>query len=112
RRDPGVVLMPDVAFSRAERLPEGGVWEGTVPIAPDFAAEVASPNDTMAEIRRRGRRYLDAGVRLVWLVWPRQRAVSVLRQGHPELLLTENDELDGGDVVPGFRMSVAAIFAD
>jgi hypothetical protein len=49
---------------------------------------------------------------MVWLVWPRRRTVSVLRPGQPEIELTENDELDGLDVVPGFRLPVAALFVD
>jgi Uma2 family endonuclease len=112
RRDPDVVLMPDVSFIRADRIPPDGLWERTVPIPPDLATEIASPNDTMAEVRRKAQRYLDAGVPLVWIVWPRRRAVSVLRPGQPELLLTEDGELDGSDVIPGFRLPVAAIFAD
>jgi hypothetical protein len=46
------------------------------------------------------------------LVWPRDRTVSVLRPGQPDLRLKEGDELDGGDAIPGFRLPVAPIFAD
>jgi Uma2 family endonuclease len=112
KRDPDLVQMPDVSFIRAERIPSQGLWEGIVPIPPDLAAEIASPGDTGAEVRRKAQRYLDAGVRLVWIIWPRQRAVSVLRPGQPEMWLTEDGELDGGDVIPGFRLPVASIFID
>ena len=111
-RDPDLVQMPDVSFIRAERIPPGGLWESSIPIPPDLATEIASPNDTAAEVRRKAHRYLDAGVRLVWIVWPERRAVSVFRAGEAELWLTENDELDGGDVIPGFRLPIASIFAD
>jgi Uma2 family endonuclease len=112
KRHPDIVQMPDVSFIRAERLPAVGLWEGIVPIVPDLAVEIASPSDSGAEVRRKAQRYLDANVPLVWIVWPRQRAVSVLRPGQPERLLTEHDELDGGDVIDGFRLPVATIFVD
>jgi Uma2 family endonuclease len=111
-QDPDVVLMPDVSFVRSDRIPREGIWERTVPIPPDFAAEIASPNDTMAEVRRKAQRYLDAGVLLVWIVWPGRREVSVIRPGQPEVVLDEDEVLDGGDVIPGFRLPVSAIFAD
>jgi Uma2 family endonuclease len=110
KHDPDVVVMPDVSFIRADRLPPGDVWERTVPIPPDFATEIASPNDTATEVRRKAQRLLDAGVRLVWIVWPKRREVSVLRLGQPELVVGESGELDGGDVIPGFRLPVASIF--
>ncbi len=112
RRNPDLVVMPDISFILAERIPLEGLWENSVPIPPDFAAEIASPDETDTEVRCRTRLYLDAGVRLVWIVWPRQHAVSVFRPGQPELWLTEDDELDGGDVIPGFRLPVASIFVD
>jgi Uma2 family endonuclease len=112
KRDPDIVQMPDISFVRTERLPVDGLWEGIVPIVPDLAVEIASPSDSGAEVRRKAQRYLDANVPLVWIVWPRQRAVSVLRPGQPERLLTEHDELDGGDVIDGFRLPVATIFVD
>jgi Uma2 family endonuclease len=112
RRDPDLVLIPDVAFIRAERIPPDGLWERIIPIPPDFALEIASPTDTMSAVRRKAALYLDHGVRLVWIVLPRQRTVSVLLPGQPERVLHERDELDGGDVIPGFRLPVASIFAD
>ena len=111
-RNPDTVLMPDLAFIRADRIPATGVWEGIVPIVPDLVVEIASPNDTGEAVRRKAARYLDAGVGVVWIVWPRRRAVTVLRAGEPDLLLSANDVLDGGDVLPGFRLPVAAIFAE
>jgi Uma2 family endonuclease len=66
----------------------------------------------MTAVRRKAALYLDHGVRLVWIVLPRQRTVSVLLPGQPERVLHERDELDGGDVIPGFRLPVASIFAD
>jgi Uma2 family endonuclease len=112
QRNPDLVQMPDISFIRADRIPPQGLWEGIIPIAPDMATEIASPGDTGAEVRRKIQRFLDAGTRLAWIVWPRQRAVSVLRPGQPEMWLTEDDELDGGDVIPGFKLPIASIFID
>jgi len=112
RRDPDLVLIPDIAFVRAARIPAEGVWERIIPIPPDFALEIASITDTAAAVRRKAALYLDHGVRLVWIVWPSQRSVSVLQLGQPEMMLHEGDELDGADVIPGFRLPVAEIFAN
>lgn len=110
KHDPDVVVMPDISFIRADRLPPGEIWDQTVPIPPDFATEIASPNDTDAAVRRKAQRLLDAGVRLVWIVWPRRQEVSVLWPDHPEVVFGLGDELDGGDVIPGYRLPVATIF--
>lgn len=54
--------------------------------------------------------YLDAGTSLVWVVQPRRRIVTVYTPDHIGRVLGEADELDGGDVLPGFRLPVTAIF--
>jgi Uma2 family endonuclease len=111
-REPDIVLMPDIAFVRADHIPATGVWEGMVPIAPDLVVEIASPNDTGAKVREKATRWLDVGVEIVWVLWPKRRAVSILRSGQPEVILTADDVLDGGSLLPGFRLPVAAIFAE
>ena len=56
--------------------------------------------------------YLEAGMPLIWVAIPQRRVVIVYRPGQPQRTLTENDELDGEEIVPGFRLSVSAVFAD
>lgn len=107
--DPPTVRAPDAAFVTRERLPEDR--SGFAPLAPDLAVEVVSPSNTMPQIHDKVCDFLDAGTRLVWIVEPRRRTVMVYRSRDDIRLLTEDDALDGGDLLPGFRLPVAELFA-
>ena len=107
--DRATVRSPDAAFVRRDRLPE--LTNTFVPVAPDLAVEVLSPTDRMADALAKVAMYLDAGVRLVWLVDPRSRTLTVFRLDDPPTKLDVGDILDGGDVLPGFSVPVAEIFA-
>jgi len=109
-RDPDTLLIPDVAFVRADRLPPGPVPEGFLPLAPDIAVEVVSPTDRRTDVARKVRLYLDAGVKLVWVVDPRRRLVTVYPVVGSERVLRPGEELDGGEVLPGFRLAVGDLF--
>jgi Uma2 family endonuclease len=111
-RNPQTIVVPDVAFVRWARLPGGTRPEGYVPVPPDLAVEVRSPSDEPGEIAKKLELYRSAGVPLVWWVDPKRRTVAVHRQGRLVAELDEGDELDGEDVLPGFRLPVAAIFAE
>src|SRR5919204_3339289 len=78
-----------------------------------LAAEIASPNQYGREMGAKARRYLRAGTRLVWIVWPRRRQVDVWCPGDqtPSQTLGLADSLDGLDVVPGFTYPLAKLFA-
>ncbi len=112
---PDTELGPDVAFVRADRVParHSPVYAKAWPIAPDLAAEVASPNQFRPEMAAKAQRYLAAGVRLVWVIWPRYQQVDVWLPGdsQPSATLTTADMLDGLDVVPDFLYSVADLFS-
>lgn len=110
-RGPDVVRIPDVSFIARERLPAGGIPEGFIPGAPDLAVEIVSPGDRAEEVYGKVREYLDAGARLVWVVWPRHRTVTVYTPDGQVRERREGDELDGGDVLPGFQVRVAELFA-
>ncbi len=110
-RDPYTVLVPDVAFVRWDRLPEGEEPEKYVPVAPDLVVEVRSPTDRPGEMAQKRELYRRAGVPLIWWVDSRRRIVSVYRDGELVAELSEADELDGEEILPGFRLSVAEIFA-
>jgi len=110
RRGPDTVRGPDVAFVGARRLQTGdpeGYFEGP----PDLVAEVVSPGDRAGEILEKVEGYLSSGVTLVWVVYPRQRRVAVHTPDSNATVLGTDDALDG-DVVPGFRLSLADLFAD
>ena len=109
--NPDVVRAPDVAFIRRERVEEVGDAEGYWPGAPDLAVEVISPSDTYADVQEKVFDWLEAGTRMVILVMPRKRAVTVYRSLTDMMMLTEHDTLDGGDVVPGWKIPVKELFS-
>jgi len=109
---PQTVVVPDVAFVRWERLPGRARPDGYCPVPPDLAVEVISPSDEPGDIARKRELYRRAGVPLVWWVDPWRRAVAVYRDGMLAGEFGAGDELDGGDVLPGFRVAVAEIFAE
>jgi Uma2 family endonuclease len=109
-RDPDTVRAPDTAFVSQARIPAGGLPVKYFPGAPDLAVEVISPSDTLEEVEEKVADYLAAGTRLVWVVNPRRKTVTVYRSPEAAQILRGDDELDGGDVVPGFRCAVAEVF--
>ncbi len=109
--NPDTVRAPDLAFVRRELIPEGDLTEKFWPGAPDLAVEVVSPGDTMYEVDEKIEDYLNAGVRMVWIVNPKKRTVTVYRPDTKAQTLTEDDTLDGQDVVAGFQYSIARLFA-
>jgi Uma2 family endonuclease len=109
-RDPDSVLMPDVAFVAAKRLPDEAIWEGFVPFAPDLAVEIESPSNSQSELLGKVALYLEGGTRLVWLVRPKQRTVTVFRPDSPEQMLGEADPLTGGSVLPGLALPLHKVF--
>jgi Uma2 family endonuclease len=110
-KNPDTVLAPDVSFLQASRIPPTGVTKKFIPGAPDLAVEVVSPGDTMNEVDAKVQDWLAAGTRLVWVVNPKPRTVTVHAAAHRPVILTEDQQLDGEDVVPGFSLPVREIFS-
>lgn len=111
-RDPDTVRAPDFAFVAKGRLPEEKSPSGYPNLAPDFLVEVVSPNDTAAEVQQKVEQWLQAGVQLVWVVYPDTRSIAVYRSTTDIQLLGPNATLDGGAVLPGFTCPVAELFPD
>ena len=111
--DPDTVRVPDLSFIRRERVNARGPWEGFWPGAPDLAVEILSPTDRLAAVAEKAAEWLAAGAGLVIVVTPRANAktVTVHQPGQTPLTLTEQDTLEGGSVVPGWRLPVRDIFA-
>jgi len=108
--DPDTVRAPDVAFISQARLserPQPGYWLG----APDLAVEVISPHDRYSEVDEKVATWLTHGTRIVLVVNPRWRTVLVHRLDQPPRLLTEQDTVDGEDVVPGWQLPVRDVFS-
>jgi len=108
--DPNKVRIPDVSFTRRDRLPEGKPARGHGRVPPDLAVEIVSPNDTATKLQQKIRDFLNAGIPLIWVVNPDTRDVQVIRADGTGALLKVGDTLDGGDVLPGFSCPVAALF--
>ena len=109
--NPDTVRAPDIAFVRAERIQSEDRVEGYGEGAPDLAVEVLSPGNTKREMTEKVEHYFAAGARLVWIVSPKLKTITVYRSPTDIVTLTEKDTLDGGEVVPGFQIPVAEIFA-
>jgi Uma2 family endonuclease len=111
-QNPDSVRAADVSFVRRERIESAGFIKGYWKGAPDLAVEVISPSDTVGRIEGKVEQWLEKGVRLLWIVSPKMRTVTVYRSLKDIVVLTEKDTLEGDDVVPGFRLSIAEIFAE
>jgi Uma2 family endonuclease len=106
--DPDTVRAPDVAFIRKERLPDPAP-AGYAELAPDLVVEVLSPDDRPGEVLAKVAEWLEAGVRLVWVVDPQRRVARVYRADGSESILSGDDILNGEDVVPGFSCRLETI---
>lgn len=110
--DPDTVRGPDVSFIRRERIPVSGLPVGYPPGAPDLAVEVLSPSNRRAAIASKIALYLELGTRLVWVLHPRSRTLTVHKPDRSRVVLAAEDEVTGEDVLPGFRCPIARFFED
>ena len=108
--DPDTVRAPDAAFVAADRLPSGGVPAGYMQLAPDLVVEVVSPSDTASGLQSKVHAWLDAGCRLVWVVYPATRSVTVFRSRHDVRALSEEHTLDGSPLFDEFNLEVRDLF--
>jgi Uma2 family endonuclease len=109
---PGMVRIPDVAFYLKDKFPGGQLPDEPIPeLYPDLAVEVLSRGNTKREMQRKLKDYFFAGTKLVWYVDPETRTVEVYTAPDQMTRLTEIDTLTGDLVLPGFALSVAAVFA-
>jgi Uma2 family endonuclease len=109
---PGLVRLPDVSFVSWDQLPGRMYPREQIPdLAPDLAVEVISPGNTRGEIKRKLKEYFLADVRLVWVVDPKKRTVQVYTAPDQSIVLTEDQILDGGEVLPGFKLPLRKMFA-
>lgn len=104
---------PDLAFVSFERWPmdrpeplEDNAWD----VVPDLAVEVVSPNDDAEQFQEKIDEYFQAGVRLVWVIYPKLRRCHVYDSHSLIRIVNVLDTLEGGDVLPGFRLPLADLF--
>jgi Uma2 family endonuclease len=108
---PGIVKIPDVSFISWSRFPSEDLRDEPIPpLIPDLAVEVLSKSNTKPEMDARLVKYFQAGVRLVWYIDPKKRWARVYRSPNDLKEIDEKGTLDGGDVLPGFRIRLKALF--
>ena len=108
--DPDTVRAPDAAFVASDRLPEGGLPLTYLRMAPDLVVEVVSPSDTASDVHCKVCAWLNAGCRLVWVIYPETRSVTVYRSIEDVRILASDDALDGTPVLDGFSIRVSELF--
>jgi Uma2 family endonuclease len=107
----GAIRSPDAAWVASERLtalnPDP---EGFLPLAPDFVIELRSASDRLKPLQDKMQEYIDNGVRLGWLLNPKDRTVEIYRMAQGIEVLQSPTEVSGEDVLPGFVLSLEEIF--
>jgi Uma2 family endonuclease len=109
-RGKDTVRAPDVGFVTAARVP-ADLPDGYVPFAPDLAIEVISPNDDADEVDQKVREYLKYGTRAVWLFFPKTRTAAVYTPT-TYTPIEPDGEIDGGDILPGFKLRLVDVFGE
>ena len=105
---------PDVAFVSVARWPlrkrvhEGAAWD----LVPDLAIEVVSPSNTANEMNGKIHEYFEAGVARVWMIYPSRQEIYVYTSPTDIQVVQLGQDLDGGELIPGFRLPLAALFLD
>jgi Uma2 family endonuclease len=108
QRRPDVAFVSDARWPFKRRVPDVPVWD----MVPDLAIEVISPRNTAAQVQRKIHEYFEAGVTCVWVVYPEQTEIYVYRSPTQIQVLQLGEELDGGDLLPGFRLPLSTLFED
>jgi len=106
RRRPDVAFVSHARWPFNRRVPNVPVWD----MVPDLAIEVVSPSNSASTILRKVHDYFKAGVARVWVVYPEQTEVYIYSTPQQVQVVGIGQELDGGDLLPGFRLPVAVLF--
>ncbi len=109
---PGIVKIPDVSFISWSRFPNQKLERRPIPnLVPDLAVEVLSESNTDIEMATKLERYFEAGVKLVWYIDAGSRTATSYTSPGDAVQISHNGKLDGGEVLPGFRVSLDQLFA-
>lgn len=107
-RKPDVAFVPYSRWARDRPVPDTNGWA----VLPDLCVEVVSPTDRAEELAEKVAEYFEAGVRLVWVAYPRLQRVYVFESADRARVLGRADALDGGPVLPGFTLALSGLFPD
>jgi Uma2 family endonuclease len=105
---PDAAFISDVRWPFRRRFPDVSVWD----MVPDLAVEVVSPTNSAEAVIDKMHEYFEAGAKQVWVVYPKRREVYVYSSPKQIQVYQLGDELDGGELFPGFRLPLAALFED
>ena len=111
-RNPDTLLVPDALFITSASLPIRESPEGYLETIPELIVEVRSPSQTIAELERKANQFLNVGTVVVWVIDRIHQCVRIYRAGQTVEILSGTDTLTVPDVIPGFTVSMAAIFAE
>jgi Uma2 family endonuclease len=106
----GNIRCPDVSFMRKERLPGGRSPRSFGEGAPDLVVEVISPSEERVEVQRKLKEYFQSGAEQVWQMFPETQRLLVFTSPTEFVSLEADDELVGGDLLPGFTCRVGELF--
>jgi len=112
-RNPLIVLIPDISFIPHDRVPTDDAVDQIPEGAPDLVVEVVSPSDRASRVHDKVMTYLEFGAKIVWVIDPPRKTAMVYLSTQPgdSQILHVSDSMDGEDVLPGFTLSLADIFA-
>ena len=108
QRRPDVAFVSHSKWPANRRAPKVSVWD----LVPDLAIEVVSPSNSAVDVQGKIHEYFDAGVSKVWVVYPEQKNIYIYASPTKIQVLQLGDELDGGDLLPGFKLPLSALFED
>jgi Uma2 family endonuclease len=108
--NPDTVLAPDVSFVSKETIRRVGNVEGYWLGPPDLAVEVLSPSERKAKVAQKISQWLGFGAKQVWIVNPKTKSVEIHESTKDTIILSEDEDLQGGDLLPGFQIAVAKLF--
>src|SRR5271157_2372054 len=106
QRRPDVAFVSHARWPYNRRVPDVPVWD----MVPDLAIEVISPSNSASAVHRKVHHYFKARVSRVWVVYPEQAEVYIYSSPNQIEVVGVGQELDGGDLLPGFRLPVAVLF--
>ena len=108
QRRPDVSFVSHARWPFHRKVPNVAVWD----MVPDLAIEIVSPSNTPDQVQAKIHDYFAAGVTRVWVVYPRQQEVYVYASPTQIQVFQLGQDLDGADLIPGFRLPLAALFED
>ncbi|QDV32185.1 Uma2 family endonuclease [Tautonia plasticadhaerens] len=108
RRQPAVAFVSAARLPAGKRAPKASSWQ----VVPDLAVEIVSPSDQAAHLNRKIADYFQAGTIAVWVIYQETRQVYAYSSPVDVRILTPPADLDGGAVLPGFRLPIARLFED